>query len=111
MERLDRSLANQKGMEKFPASKCTVLPALKFDQSSLLLSIISRHYFFQQKSYIFRYEAGWDLHDKCAKIVRTSWQICSMIHNGPNKIQSLLKQCKVDLKIWKTKRKQQENGE
>lgn len=110
-EKLDRSLANPKGMEIFSSFYCHVLSALKSNDSPLFISITSRNEIHGKKAFIFRYEAGWDLYDNCTKVVKTSKKCGGMTHNGPSGIQSRISTYKATLLKWRKWRKNQENEE
>lgn len=93
-ERIDRAMANQAGFNPFPGSNCLVLAAIKSNHSLLLIYFLKDHDPIRRRHYIFRFEASWDLHPNCTKLIHEAWGNISSDNQGNVEINSKLTSCK-----------------
>lgn len=96
-ERIDKALANPKGMELFSRSNCTVLPIVKSDHSPISILLMRSSSQTRRKSFIFRYDAAWDLIEIRAGVMKEAWQGGSNSSVSLSGIQNSLRNCKVAL--------------
>lgn len=68
-EKLDRALATTEALYGLPSSYYEVLPAINSDHLPLDLNFCKEVALQQKKTFIFRYEAAWDLKEECFKII------------------------------------------
>lgn len=72
-EKLDRTLATREALSDLLGSYCEVVPAIKSNHSPLVLTLCKEAAPNCQKTYIFIYEAAWELKENCSRIISKSW--------------------------------------
>lgn len=106
--KIDKAMANHAGMNFLPGSTYLVLPTIKSDHSSLVISFEKDQTPIGRRPYIFRYEAFWELKADCTKIIQEAWEFNNTLGQRRHILINKLKKCKQALIQWRKKFNKQE---
>ncbi|KAJ1442844.1 Endonuclease/exonuclease/phosphatase superfamily [Sesbania bispinosa] len=99
MEKLDRILVNWPWRSLFEHAMAAVLPAVSSDHSPLVFWPQPK----QGSGISFKFEALWEEHEDCAKIVKEGWQGSDDISDSWAKFCMKAKNCRGSIQIWHKK--------
>lgn len=100
-EKLDRAMANQRGMDQFSRTICLMLLTIRFDHSPLIITVTRTSESMRMKQYIFKYEAAWDLKNDCVEVIKKAWQDGNTSLRHMTDIHYRIRNCKSALLKWK----------
>ncbi|RYR34982.1 hypothetical protein Ahy_A10g050058 isoform B [Arachis hypogaea] len=92
-ERLDRVLVNWNWRRLYQNVTLTALPAIGSDHCPLVLRLEPREKFERH----FKFEAYWEDHEDCEKIIKQGWEKNENKRNKWEKLQGKFKSCKKEL--------------
>ncbi|XP_020970505.1 uncharacterized protein LOC110268532 [Arachis ipaensis] len=98
-ERLDRVLVNWEWKKLYQNATLTALPAIGSDHCPLVLRLETREKFERH----FNYEAYWEDHEDCEKIIKQGWGKNENKRNKWEKLQGKFKSYKKELEQWSKK--------
>jgi exonuclease III len=97
-ERLDRVVAKKGWCEAFPEVEVVIGPAICSDHSPLSVFLLGQSEGKLRRPRNFKYEAGWELHNRCRQIIENSWKGTD---NDPwKKLLHNMEGCKMALTRW-----------
>ncbi|XP_042950116.1 uncharacterized protein LOC122282230 [Carya illinoinensis] len=101
-------MANKEWKEFFRDATCTALAAVKSDHSPLYINKQITNQCRKRWKPGFRYEAAWDLHEDCHRIVANGWKSINSEGASGYTVRQKLETCQKALQ-QRRKRIQQEN--
>lgn len=107
-ERIDRAMSNLKGMDCFPRSSCHILLAIKYDHSSLVISITKAKTTIDKRTFIFMFEVAWKLKEGYVEFINKFLSDSRSTSRSMLAIQTRLQNCKQALMKWQVNAKREE---
>lgn len=95
-EKLDRALGNWAWRSIFPHALVTALPIVSSDHSPLIFLPLPKH----KSGRSFRFEAFWDAHPECQKVIQDGWNQVVLDGDPWGNLQGKIKACKTALLSW-----------
>ncbi|XP_050281519.1 uncharacterized protein LOC126722407 [Quercus robur] len=100
--RLDRGVANEAWLRKFPFSRITHLSAHASDHLPLLLRVQSFNHQRQRREKSFKFEESWLLKADCEATVKEAWGRDTIAAHGLESIKQKIQRCGPELLSWGT---------